>query len=135
MADGRALLLPELEINTFWTSLKPRRVTAQQVVELYYDHGTSERFHSEFKTDLDIELPGRRAPRSGSHAADRLTIRPWRRLASLYLQQEVYCAEVDSGDLVCRCSTGQRATDPSHRASSVLSSPCIASREVNPAIK
>jgi hypothetical protein len=25
------------------------------VVELYYDHGTSEQFHSEIKTDLDLE--------------------------------------------------------------------------------
>jgi len=49
-ADGQALLMPELEINTFWTSLKPAKVSAQQVVELYHDHGTSEQFHSEFKS-------------------------------------------------------------------------------------
>jgi hypothetical protein len=54
-ADGQALLVPELEIHAFWTSLKPSHVTAQQVVALYHDHGTSEQFHSELKTDMDIE--------------------------------------------------------------------------------
>lgn len=68
-ADGQALLLPELEINTFWTSLKPRQVTAQQIVELYHDHGTSEQFHSEFKTDMDIE----RLP-SGKFATNALVL-------------------------------------------------------------
>jgi hypothetical protein len=68
-ADGQALLLPELEINTFWTSLKPSQVTAEQVVELYHDHGTSEQFHSEFKTDMDIE----RLP-SGKFATNALVL-------------------------------------------------------------
>lgn len=68
-ADGQALLLPELEINTFWTSLKPSRVTAQQVVELYHDHGTSEQFHSELKTDMDLE----RLP-SGKFATNALVL-------------------------------------------------------------
>ena len=45
--------MPELEINTFWTSLRPTQVTARQVVELYHEHGTSEQFHSELKTDLE----------------------------------------------------------------------------------
>jgi hypothetical protein len=69
MADGQALLMPELEVNTFWTSLKPKRVSAQQVVELYHDHGTSEQFHSEFKTDMDIE----RLP-SGKFATNALVL-------------------------------------------------------------
>jgi hypothetical protein len=68
-ADGQALLLPELEVNTFWTSLKPSQVTAEQVVELYHDHGTSEQFHSEFKTDMDIE----RLP-SGKFATNALVL-------------------------------------------------------------
>jgi hypothetical protein len=68
-ADGQALLIPELEINTFWTSLKPSRVTAQQVVELYHDHGTSEQFHSELKTDMDLE----RLP-SGKFATNALVL-------------------------------------------------------------
>jgi hypothetical protein len=68
-ADGQSLLLPELEINTFWTSLKPSQVTAQQVVELYHDHGTSEQFHSELKTDMDLE----RLP-SGKFATNALIL-------------------------------------------------------------
>ena len=67
--DGQALLIPELEINTFWTSLKPSKVTAQQVVELYHDHGTSEQFHSELKTDMDLE----RLP-SGKFATNALVL-------------------------------------------------------------
>ena len=51
-ARGQALLLPELEVNTWWTSLSCR---AQTVVELYHGHGTSEQFHSELKSDLDVE--------------------------------------------------------------------------------
>jgi len=68
-ADGQALLLPELAINTFWTSLKPSQVTAQQVIELYHDHGTSEQFHSELKTDMDLE----RLP-SGKFATNALVL-------------------------------------------------------------
>ena len=67
--DGQALLIPELAINTFWTSLKPSQVTAQQVVELYHDHGTSEQFHSELKTDMDLE----RLP-SGKFATNALVL-------------------------------------------------------------
>lgn len=69
MADGQALLVPELEIHTFWTSLRPSQVTAHQVVELYRDHGTSEQFHSELKTDLDLE----RLP-SGKFATNALVL-------------------------------------------------------------
>jgi len=51
-ARGHALLIPELEVNTWWTNLSCQ---AQSVIELYHDHGTSEQFHSELKTDLDVE--------------------------------------------------------------------------------
>jgi len=68
-ADGQALLVPELEIHSFWTSLKPTQVTAQDVLRLYHDHGTSEQFHSEFKTDLDLE----RLP-SGKFATNALVL-------------------------------------------------------------
>lgn len=69
MPDGQALLVPELETNTFWTSLKPSKVSSQHVVELYHDHGTSEQFHSELKTDLDLE----RLP-SGKFATNALVL-------------------------------------------------------------
>lgn len=51
-ADGQKLLLPELEVNTWWTSLK---LPAKEVIALYHAHGTSEQYHSEIKTDLDLE--------------------------------------------------------------------------------
>jgi hypothetical protein len=51
-ADGQRLLVPEIEAATFWTSLK---LPAKQVIELYHQHGTSEQFHSEIKSDMDLE--------------------------------------------------------------------------------
>jgi Transposase DDE domain group 1 len=51
-ANGQKLLVPEIEVNTWWTSL---RLPAKQVIELYHAHGTSEQYHSEIKTDLDLE--------------------------------------------------------------------------------
>lgn len=50
--QGQALLLPEIEIEGWWTSLSNAPNT---IIALYADHGTSEQFHSEFKTDMDIE--------------------------------------------------------------------------------
>jgi hypothetical protein len=50
--DGQALLIPEVEVETYWTSLSDDATT---VIELYRAHGTSEQFHSELKTDLDLE--------------------------------------------------------------------------------
>lgn len=49
---GQALLMPEVEIEGWWTSLWDSH---QDIIDLYSDHGTSEQFHSEFKTDMDIE--------------------------------------------------------------------------------
>lgn len=49
---GQALLVPEIEIEGWWASLNN---TEEEIIQLYADHGTSEQFHSEFKTDLDIE--------------------------------------------------------------------------------
>jgi len=50
--DGHPLIIPEIEVNTFWTNLP---CEAQEVVELYKDHGTSEQFHSELKSDMNVE--------------------------------------------------------------------------------
>lgn len=49
---GQRLLVPEIELQGWWTSLA---VPAEQVIELYQHHGTHEQFHSEIKTDLDLE--------------------------------------------------------------------------------
>jgi len=50
--NGQHLLVPELQLDGWWTSLE---LPAEQVIALYRDHATSEQFHSEFKTDLDLE--------------------------------------------------------------------------------
>ena len=50
--DGTRLLFPELEVETYWTNLYEDPDT---VIKLYHDHGTSEQFHSELKTDMNFE--------------------------------------------------------------------------------
>jgi hypothetical protein len=39
----------------FLIKCNPRRQDKEDIIQLYADHGTSEQFHSEFKTDMDIE--------------------------------------------------------------------------------
>ena len=51
---GNGLLIPDQEIDAWFTDL-PDSYTEQEVIALYADHGTSEQFHSEFKTDMDME--------------------------------------------------------------------------------
>ncbi len=52
-AAGQHLIMPEHELDG-WTTTLPAHIGAQQVIELYADHGTHEQFHAEFKTDLDL---------------------------------------------------------------------------------
>jgi hypothetical protein len=54
-SDGQQLMFPEIEVATYWTSLGPRQATPDEVIQIYHSHGTSEQFHSELKTDLDLE--------------------------------------------------------------------------------
>jgi hypothetical protein len=68
-ADGQRLLVPEVEIDTWWTSLGPYTASAEEVIELYHQHGTSEQFHSELKTEMDLE----RLP-SGKFATNALML-------------------------------------------------------------
>lgn len=49
---GQLLLAPEYEIEGLWTSLD---LPAEQVFDLYHEHGTSEQFHSEIKSDIGLE--------------------------------------------------------------------------------
>lgn len=63
---GQALLVPEIELEGWWTSLD---LGPEDIIALYADHGTSEQYHSEFKTDLDIE----RLP-SGKFATNALVL-------------------------------------------------------------
>jgi predicted DNA-binding protein (UPF0251 family) len=52
LSDGQILLEPELEVNTFWTSLN---LSEDEIIGLYQAHGTCEQFHREIKTDMDLE--------------------------------------------------------------------------------
>ena len=52
---GARLLVPDIEIEGWWTSLGECECSDEKIIALYCDHATSEQFHSEFKTDLDIE--------------------------------------------------------------------------------
>ena len=49
---GQSLLTPEIELQGWWTTLE---AAPEQVIKLYQHHGTHEQFHSEIKTDLDLE--------------------------------------------------------------------------------
>lgn len=51
-ADGQRLLLPAIEIDGWETTLEE---PAETIIALYADHATHEQFHSEFKSDLDLE--------------------------------------------------------------------------------
>ena len=49
---GQLLLEPEIEVAAYWTSLPD---APYKIIELYRAHGTSEQFHSEIKSDMDLE--------------------------------------------------------------------------------
>lgn len=49
---GQHLLTPQIELEGWWTTLA---TPIEDVIELYKHHGMHEQFHSEFKTDLDLE--------------------------------------------------------------------------------
>jgi hypothetical protein len=66
---GLLLLVPEIVLEGWWISLWSLECTNQQTIDIYKDHATSEQFHSEFKTDLDIE----RLP-SGKFATNDLVV-------------------------------------------------------------
>jgi len=51
-ANGQMLVLPELEVNTWWTSLANPE---GDIIRSYHDHATCEQFHSEIKTDIGLE--------------------------------------------------------------------------------
>jgi len=66
-SSGEELLIPEIEVNTWWTNLCEEPET---VIEFYHKHGTSEQFHSELKSDLGLE----RLP-SGTFSTNDLILR------------------------------------------------------------
>ena len=60
------LLVPDIEIEGWWTSLSSNKET---IIELYKGHALCEQYHSELKTDLDLE----RLP-SGKFATNALVM-------------------------------------------------------------
>jgi len=49
---GQVLLFPEYRLEGWWASLGAK---PEKVIELYREHATHEQFHSEIKSDLDLE--------------------------------------------------------------------------------
>lgn len=49
---GQLLLVPDIELNTWWTNLG---LTDDEIIRLYQAHGESEQYHSELKSDMDVE--------------------------------------------------------------------------------
>ena len=55
---GQELVIHDIEMELFWTTLPD---SPEEIISLYHDHGTSEQFHSELKTDMNIErFPSKR---------------------------------------------------------------------------
>lgn len=65
-SDGQVLLLPNIKLAVYLTSLPD---APSVIIDLYHAHGTMEQFHSEIKTDLDLE----RLP-SGKFATNDLVL-------------------------------------------------------------
>ncbi len=67
---GQPLLIPHRQIHLWRTNLPRNEYPPQAVIALYRDHATCEQFHSEYKSDLDLE----RMP-SGKFATNALVAR------------------------------------------------------------
>jgi Transposase DDE domain group 1 len=63
---GQRLITPEIDVEGWWTTLD---LPAKKVTALYEEHGTSEQFHAEIKSDMDLE----RLP-SGKFATNALIL-------------------------------------------------------------
>lgn len=63
---GQLLLVPKITVEGWWTNLE---LQEQKIIKLYENHGLSEQFHSELKSDLDLE----RLP-SGKFATNALVM-------------------------------------------------------------
>ena len=51
-ANGQEMLFPDTEFNMYYTSLPD---SDADIIKLYHNHAICEQFHSEIKTDMDIE--------------------------------------------------------------------------------
>ncbi len=55
LEQGQPLLIPHRQIQLWRPNLPENEYPPQAVIALYRDHATCEQFHSEYKTDLDLE--------------------------------------------------------------------------------
>jgi len=58
---GQMLLEPEVRVETYWTNLD---ASTTEIEHIYHQHGTSEQYHAELKSDLGVE----RLPSGKFHA-------------------------------------------------------------------
>jgi len=63
---GQLCLIPDVDVETWWTNLGN---SDEEIINLYHAHGECEQFHSEVKTDMDLE----RLP-SGKYATNALIL-------------------------------------------------------------
>jgi hypothetical protein len=49
---GQILMMPDIEVETWWTNLG---FSDHDIISLYHAHGECEQYHSEVKTDMDLE--------------------------------------------------------------------------------
>lgn len=52
LSNGQMLIEPSVDINMFWTNIGD---SDQAIIDLYHAHGECEQYHSEIKTDMDVE--------------------------------------------------------------------------------
>ncbi len=53
--NGRNLLIPEVKLFSVWTSIEC--FSEQEILRLYRLRGTSEQYHAEFKSEMNMERP------------------------------------------------------------------------------
>ena len=63
---GQYFIVPDIELGTYWTNTF---LPDETVIDLYHAHGESEQYHSEIKTDMDVE----RLP-SGKFESNKLVL-------------------------------------------------------------
>jgi hypothetical protein len=96
---GQAFLVPEIEVETYWTSLPD---SPETIIELYHAHGTSEQFHSELKSDMDVE----RLP-SGKFLTNSLVLR--NAMIAFNMLRKIGCDLLSfPGDLPVKLDVGRR---------------------------
>ena len=63
---GQYFIVPDIELGTYWTNTS---LPDETVIDLYHANGESEQYHSEIKTDMDVE----RLP-SGKFESNKLVL-------------------------------------------------------------